>query len=215
MTNSRPGGTEKQAHSRYSRARGRNNEMSKIAMKAIRIARGTALTMGVAVMMALVLGMATAAFGADGDFFKVGKSNFASAVSVLDKSGAGPALKLLVDSGAPLAVNSSTKVTNLNADKVDGLDASQLGGLSGVTQVELQGVKDSLDFKTNSATCPDGTVAIGGGGRIQGTRSAAAIDESRRDFGDPRTWQVSAHEPVPTSDVWQLDAFAICASARL
>jgi hypothetical protein len=54
----------------------------------------------------------------------VGKSNFASAVSVLDKSGAGPALRLLVDSGAPLAVNSSAKVTNLNADKVDGHDAS-------------------------------------------------------------------------------------------
>ena len=57
------------------------------------------------------------------DLFKVGRSNFASAVSVLDKSGAGPALRLLVDSGAPMAVNSSAKVTNLNADKVDGKDA--------------------------------------------------------------------------------------------
>jgi hypothetical protein len=178
------------------------------------VGRTTVFVVGLAVMLALVLGVASAAFGADGDFFRMGKSNFASAVSVLDKSGAGPALKLLVDSGAPLAVNSSTKVTNLNADKLDGLDASQLGGLSGVTQVAQDGVRDSLDFKTNSATCPAGTVAIGGGGRIQGTLRVAAINESRRDFGDPRTWVVSAHEPTPANDVWQLDAFAICASAR-
>ena len=75
---------------------------------------------------ALVLGVATAALGANGDFFKVGRSNFASAVSVLDKSGAGPALRLLVDSGPPLAVNSSARVANLNADKVDSFNASQL-----------------------------------------------------------------------------------------
>src|SRR5215213_5076438 len=148
------------------------------------------------------------------DLFKVGRSNFASAVSVLDKSGAGPALRLLVDSGAPMAVNSSSKVANLNADKVDGLHASQLGGLSGVTQVEQQGEVNSVDIKTTTATCPDGTVAIGGGGRIQGFINAAAIGESRRDFGDPRQWVVGAHEPVPTNDVWELDAVAICATAR-
>ena len=189
--------------------------MLKIATSTVLwLGRATVFVVGLAVMLALVLGVASAAFGADGDFFKVGKSNFASAVSVLDKSGAGPALKLVVDSGAPLEVNSSTKVANLNADKVDGLNASQLGGLSGVTQVAQDGVSDSVEFKTNSATCPVGTVAIGGGGRIQGTRSAAAIDESRQDFGDPRTWVVSAHETGLTNDPWRLDAYAICASAR-
>lgn len=106
------------------------------------------------------------------------------------------------------------RVSKLNADTVDGLDASQLGGLSGVTQVEQVGELDSVDSKTTSATCPDGTVAIGGGGRTQGFSNAAAIDESRRDFGDPRKWVVGAHEPVPTNDVWQLGAFAICATAR-
>jgi len=183
-----------------------------VASKVMWVGRATVFVIGLAVILALVLGMATAAFGANGDFFKVGKSNFASAVSVLDKSGPGPALSLLVDSGAPLAVNSSTKVSRLNADKVDGLDASQLGGLSGVTQVEQPGgVNDSVDSKTTSATCPVGTVAIAGGGRTQGVFTAAAINESRRDFGDPRTWVVRAHEPVPTSDVWSLGAFAICA----
>jgi hypothetical protein len=185
------------------------------ASKVMWVGRATVFMVGLAVILALVLGAASAAFGANGDFFKVGRDNFASAVSVLDKSGAGPALRLLVDSGPPLAVNSSSKVSRLNADKLDGLDASQLGGLSGVTQVEQQGgVNDSVDSKTTSATCPDGTVAIAGGGRIQGFTNAAAIDESRRDFGDPRTWVVGAHEPVPTNDVWSLGAFAICATAR-
>ena len=82
------------------------------------------MVFGLALVMALVLGVATMAFGANGDFFKVGRDNFASAVSTLTKGGAGPALRLEVGSGAPLAVNSSAKVAKLNADKVDGLDSS-------------------------------------------------------------------------------------------
>jgi hypothetical protein len=94
-----------------------------VASKVMWVGRATVFVVGLAVIGALVLGAASAAFGANGDVFRVGQSNFASAVSVLDKSGAGPALRLLVDSGAPMAVNSSTKVANLNADKVDGRDA--------------------------------------------------------------------------------------------
>src|SRR5215216_7349942 len=97
-----------------------------VADKVMWVGRAAVFVVGLAVILALVLGAATAAFGANGDFFKVGKSNFASAVSVLDKSGPGPALRLLVDSGPPLAVTSSTKVANLNADKVDSFNASQL-----------------------------------------------------------------------------------------
>lgn len=54
--------------------------------------------LGLAVLLALVFGVATTAMGANGDFFKVGKSNLASAVSVLTKPGAGPALNLRVGS---------------------------------------------------------------------------------------------------------------------
>jgi hypothetical protein len=101
------------------------------------VGRATVFVVGLAVILALVLGVATAAFGANGDVFKVGRSNFASAVSVLDKSGAGPALRLLVDSGAPMAVNSSAKVTNLNADKLDGLDSTRfVSGSGSVTSVD-------------------------------------------------------------------------------
>ena len=72
-----------------------------VASKVMWVGRATVFLVGLSVIGALVLGVATAALGANGDFFKVGRANFASAVSVLDKSGAGPALRLLVDSGPP------------------------------------------------------------------------------------------------------------------
>lgn len=92
------------------------------------VGRATVFLVGLTVMMALVAGIASTALGANGDFFRVGKSNVASAVSVLYKSGAGPALSLKVDRGAPMAVDSSAKVAKLNADRVDGREASSFAG---------------------------------------------------------------------------------------
>jgi hypothetical protein len=93
------------------------------ASKVMWVGRATVFLVGLAVILALVFGAASVAFGADADFFKVGRTNLADSVSRLTKSGAGPALDLRVDSGPPLAVNRATRVTNLNADKVDGSDA--------------------------------------------------------------------------------------------
>ena len=95
--------------------------------KVVWVGRATVFLVGLAVILALVFGVVATAFGANGDFFKVGRTNFASAVSTLDKSGAGPALRLLVESGPPLAVNSSTKVAKLNADRLDGKHSTQIG----------------------------------------------------------------------------------------
>lgn len=80
--------------------------------------------------LALVLGVASMALGANGDFFKVGRSNVASSVSTLTKSGAGPALSLKVGRGAPLAVNSQARVANLNADRLDGSDSGAFAASS-------------------------------------------------------------------------------------
>jgi len=95
-----------------------------VASKVAWVGRTASMVFGLALVLALVVGVATMAFGANGDFFKVGRANVASAVSTLTKSGAGPALRLEVGSGAPLAVNSGARVAKLNADKVDGLDSS-------------------------------------------------------------------------------------------
>lgn len=67
--------------------------------------------------LAVVLGVATAAFAGNGDSFKLGRNNTASAVSKLIKNGARPALDLRVDSGPPLAVNSSAKVAKLDSQR--------------------------------------------------------------------------------------------------
>jgi len=114
----------------------------KIYKRAMGIARGTALTIGVAVMMALVLGEATTALAGTGvgARFDLGKTNTVNAVTKLVGSVAAPslqvdnnstgagatALDLQVEPGkAPMKVNSEAKVANLNADKLDDLDSTQ------------------------------------------------------------------------------------------
>jgi hypothetical protein len=190
------------------------------------VGRATTFMVGLAVILALTVGVTGAAFGANGANFLLGKSNTANAITQLVGSVAGPglqidnnstdaaatALDLQVDAGkAPMKVNCDAQVANLNADKVDGLDASQLGGLSGVEQVGVAGQLNSNDIKVTFATCPEGKVAIGGGARMNGFINVAALHDSHQEFSSPRTWKVAAHEHGPTDKEWELDAFAICA----
>ena len=104
-------------------------------------------------------------------------------MSVLDKSGAGPALRLLVDSGAPMAVNSSTKVASLNADKVDGKDAPlwaviNLNGTTargfGVTSSENASAGNYVvTFNRNVSKCAYvASLGDGAGNTFQGEVSA-------------------------------------------
>jgi hypothetical protein len=61
-----------------------------------------------------------------GDAHGVGAlSNGTGGAMIANNIGGGPALELH-SSGAPITVDSSVKVDNLNADKVDGLDSTQL-----------------------------------------------------------------------------------------
>ncbi len=109
---------------------------------ALRIGRVTALALGVAVMLAFTVGVASAAFGANGDDWKLGENNVATAITTLAGAAGvdGPMLRLInndadandtaldlrVQPGeAPMTVNSSASVANLNADQVDGKSASQ------------------------------------------------------------------------------------------
>ncbi len=105
------------------------------------LGRGTATMLGLAVMMALVVGVASSALGATGGNFILGRNNVATAITALGGSLGvdGPMLRLInnnagandtaldlrVQAGeAPMRVNSDTKVTSLNADKLDGLDST-------------------------------------------------------------------------------------------
>jgi hypothetical protein len=98
------------------------------------------MVFGLALVLALILGVATAALSATGGNFILGKANEATTVSRLTASIAGPALTLVnqsadtaatalninVASGnAPLRVNAAAgTATNLSADKLDGKDSS-------------------------------------------------------------------------------------------
>jgi len=103
------------------------------------------MVFGLALVLALVFGMASMAFGANGGNFILGSlNNTATAITKLTGTvGGGPALQvsnpstttgsraldLQVATGkAPITVNSTSgKATNLNADKLDGKDSTTIG----------------------------------------------------------------------------------------
>ena len=92
------------------------------------VGRATVFFLGLAVILALVFGVASAALGADGNFFKLGNRNVAQTVSTLVKQGTGAALALQVGaSQPPLTVNPAAgTATGLSADELDGLNSTQL-----------------------------------------------------------------------------------------
>lgn len=151
------------------------------------LARGTSMALGLAVMLAVVLGVATTALAAvPGDPFKLGRINSIDRLSTLvgsasgamlkvDNNGGGPALNLEANSGrSPLVVNAAAgKATNLNADKIDNQDASAFLRADQKAQDA-----DRLDGIDSSAFVEDcGFGSIHGFVRINGWRS---------DF--PTTW---------------------------
>jgi hypothetical protein len=112
--------------------------------KVVWMARATTVVVGLAIMLGLIFGVATSAFGANGGNFILGSlNNTATAITKLTGTvGGGPALQvsnpstatgstaldLQVATGkAPMKVNRTTKVTSLNADLLDGKDSSTIG----------------------------------------------------------------------------------------
>ena len=120
------------------------NKMTKSTIaKALRLVRGTALALGAAVMLALLLGVGTTALAAvPGDPFRLGQVKAVNAVSRLVGAVDGP--MLVVDNGStgprataltlqterdkpPLKVNAAAgTATNLSADELDGKDSNQI-----------------------------------------------------------------------------------------
>ena len=112
-----------------------------VVKKVMWAGRATSTMLGLAVLLAVVFGVATTALGATGGNFILGKANAAGATTKLASAAgttlqlinngtaaAATALNLTVPSGKPpLTVNATAgKATNLNADKVDGLEGASL-----------------------------------------------------------------------------------------
>ena len=72
-------------------------------------------------------GADVSSYAATGDSLILGRINHAGRTTTLTTDGDAPALRLRTGDGPPLAVSSSAKVAQLNADKVDGRNAAALG----------------------------------------------------------------------------------------
>ena len=208
--------------------------IGKAAKKAMRIARGTALTLGAAMMLALVLGVSTTALAGTGvgARFQLGKINTVNAITTLVGDVAGPSLRidnnsadanataldLQVEAGkAPMTVNSSAQVANLNSDKLDGKSVEQIG-VNGLQKVTVNSSSNSDSPKTASASCPPGKVLVGSGYNIAGGKSGGSPNEETDividavEFGLTSV-SVTANEEEPHSNSWVVTAFANCATA--
>ena len=112
------------------------------ASKVMWVGRATVFLVGLAVFLAVVLGVATAALAGTGvgATFNLGRLNTVNQISRLvgstdnpmlrvDNNSAGTnatALDLQVEPGhAPMKVNSTTRIAGLHADQLDGKEASQ------------------------------------------------------------------------------------------
>jgi hypothetical protein len=117
----------------------------RIYKKVTAVGRATTFAVGLAVILALTVGLASTALAGTGvgARFQLGQTNTVNAITKLVGSVAGPslqvdnnstnanatALDLQVEAGkAPMNVNSDAKVANLNSDKIDGLDSSSFAG---------------------------------------------------------------------------------------
>lgn len=165
--------------------------------KVMWVGRATVFTVGLAVTLALMLGVATVALAVvPGDPFKLGKSNTinrltalvgstADAMLKVDNNGAGTALDLRVEPGkAPMKVNSDTQVANLNSDRLDGKTADDFyyynekvndsDSLDGMDSTEFFTQRTNTYQISRSFTGP-------GGGEVQG--SGVACDPGDKASG--------------------------------
>ena len=142
--------------------------MRSVFCKVTWVGRATTFCVGLAVVLAVILGAGTTALAAvPGDPFKLGRFNNVNRVTALvggvagpvlrvDNNGGGPALALESNPGAPpLAVNAGAgKATNLDADKLDGKDASSFlaadGKAQDSTRSDTAGDAGTLDGKDST-----------------------------------------------------------------
>jgi hypothetical protein len=166
---------------------------------------------------AIVLtGGGAAAYAANGGSLLIGRSNFGSATTSLSNSG-GTALKLNAKSGtAPLAVNRTTKVTNLNADFLDGRSDASYALSSGQTGVivavaEWEDVDGDLvnDALLAIAVCPDGTKLTGGG--VDNYTGGATVWNSPDAEG---VWYGAADADPAVNAPEDVVAYAVCYNPR-
>lgn len=178
---------------------------------------------------AIVLtGGGVAAYAANGGSLLIGRSNTGSAATTLTNTTGTPlSLRAKSSSYAPLAVNSSKVVTNLNADKLDGLHAASFAYAASAHTGNIFGASDwaptdptdptsppdpTTDTIISVADCPLGT-KLTGGGSYDGTDTGYTYGS----FPDANSWVVitfvaAVHE---TGDLPEnVESYAVCYNPR-
>ena len=139
--------------------------------KVMWVGRATVFLVGLAVILALVFGAASAAFGANGGNFILGQLNKATAITKLAGNvEGGPTLQVTNNNPAhnsralhlnsfsgraPLTVNATAgRATNLNADKVDGSEGEMWA------QINENGTADNWKGMTGNSRFAEGVYDI-------------------------------------------------------
>ncbi len=167
------------------------NAMGKVAW----IARATTTVVALAIMLALVFGMASTAFGANGGNFILGSlNNAATAITRLTGNVNGPAMQvannnagtndtaldLRVQAGeAPMTVNSNEKVANLNADRLDDRDSSAFLP-SEIYEKPASGTIAAGSSVGTTAYCDPGDVAVSGSYAVADAGAYLKVSSERR-----------------------------------
>ncbi|HEV2741695.1 MAG TPA: hypothetical protein VGV91_00925, partial [Rubrobacter sp.] len=159
------------------------------------LGRGTATIMGLAMLLALTVGLASTALAGTGvgARFDLGKNNAVNALTTLVGNVAGPSLKIDNNSTAsgatalrlevepgkpPMSVNSTTEVQGLNVDSLDGKNSSDflLKGQTAADADKLDGKDPAAYFSGKTYTAF--TQVTGPGGGLTERQGASC------DFGD-------------------------------
>ena len=206
--------------------------------KVMWVGRATIFMVGLAVILALVFGVATTALGATGGNFILGKANVAGAVSKLTAGISGPALQL-VNSGAgtaldlrvgssttapadktvaPMKVDSQARVANLNADRLDGKDSTaflpaEIYKVSATSEEIQPGFGRGVQV-----FCDAGDVALSGGYHDSNANLKVYADMRVEENTDPERgavhpsgWLVSGSNPPDGGISGLLEVQAYCA----
>lgn len=208
--------------------------------KVMWVGRATVFLVGLAVILALMVGLASAALAGTGvgATFNLGKTNTVNALSSLVGNVAGPALKvdnnstgfgatalrLEVEPGKPpMSVNSTTEVQGLNVDSLDSRNSSEF--LQESTDRDdflprtiyvnnLQKSVLPLSNRSDFISCDAGDVAIGGGFDEVNVANARVTTSQLEVFDGKPTWAVRVENGNPTStDIYQISA--VCADFPL
>jgi len=167
---------------------------------------------------AVLLGGGTAVAATGGSFI-LGRSNAATTTTTLTNS-AGTPLALNAKTGtAPLRVNNTVKVPNLNADSVDGLHSTSLartagktGSIDGAGQAfSSSGDGGPLDIIAAFADCPKGTQLTGGGVANWTATGFTVVSAPSSDPAFGESWEVLvAVDPAAGEDPANVTATATC-----